>query len=94
MGRKQEPGHVTKADYFVYIGPTIRSIAQHNSIIQGDREQVLKKLAGAIEKYPPIAQLLIGGNALADARKQIKQPGNRLYVAYRKLIGLLNQNGG
>ncbi|MBQ7487125.1 MAG: hypothetical protein IJT77_06505 [Clostridia bacterium] len=92
MGRKIAKPE--KVDYYVYIGPTIRSAVQQNAIITGSREVVIKKLAGAIEKYPPIAQLLVSGEELAEARKQIKQPGNRLYEVYKRLIGLLKTNGG
>jgi len=94
MGRKQPTEHVAEDSYFVYIGPTIKSAVQHNTIIEGNREEVERKLAAAIEKYPPIAQLLVSGNDLAEARKQIKQPGNRLYVTCRRLTVLLNKNGG
>ncbi len=94
MGRKTAPDLSDQATYYVYIGPTVKSAAQHNTIIPGTREEVEKKLAAALEKYPPIAQLLVSGNELAEARKQIKQPGNRLYEVYRRFILELNKNGG
>lgn len=72
--------------YYVYIGPTIRSYIQRNTIIPGTREEVEKKLARAIEKYPPIAQLLVTGDELAEARQLTKQPGNRLYEVYRRFV--------
>jgi len=93
MGRKSTPA-LTEGEYFVYIGPTIKSAIQRNSIYTGTRSEVGKKLASAIEKYPPIAQLLVSGNELTEARKLIKQPGNRLYETCRRLTGLLNKNGG
>ena len=71
---------------WVYIGPTIRSHIQRNTILTGTREEVLKKLAVAIEKYPPIASLLVSSEELAEARKMIKQPGNRLYEVYRRFL--------
>ena len=55
---------------------------------------MLKKLAGAIEKYPLMAQLLVSGDELAEARKQIKQPGTRLYNVYRRFVNGLTKNGG
>lgn len=71
---------------WVYIGPTIRSHIQHNTILTGTREEVEKKLKTAIEKYPAIAQLLVSSDQLAEARKLIKQPGNRLYEVYRRFL--------
>ncbi len=94
MGRKQSPANVAEVSYFVYIGPTIKSFVQHNTILEGTLDEVKASLASAIEKYPPIAQLLVSGNDLAEARKQIKQPGNRLYEVCRRLSVLLNTNGG
>lgn len=80
--------------YLVYIGPTIKSAAQHNTILSGTREEIEKRLAPAIEKYPPIAQLLITGEELAAARKMIKQPGNRLFEENKRLLKMLKTNGG
>jgi len=79
---------------WVYIGPTIRSAIQHNTILTGTREEVETKLARAIEKYPPIAQLLISSEELARARQLVKQPGNRLYEVYRRFIAGFKNEGG
>lgn len=80
-----------KVKNWVYIGPTIRSAIQRNTILTGTREEVVQKLARAIEKYPPIAQLLISSDQLAEARQQIRQPGNRLYEVYRRFVNGLNK---
>ena len=92
MGRAT--AQVLSPGYYVYIGPTIRSFCQHNSIYTGSREDVEKLLARAIEKYPPIAQLLVSGDELAEARQMIKQPGNRIFEQNKRLIRLLTTNGG
>ena len=89
MGRTTASTLSNQDEYLVYIGPTIKSAAQHNTILHGTREEIEKRLAASIEKYPPIAQLLVTGEELAEARKMIKQPGNRLYEVNRRLIGLL-----
>ena len=86
MGRKTAHGLTDQATVWVYIGPTIRSAIQQNSIHSGTREEVLKQLEYAIERYPQIASLLISAEELAEARKLIKQPGNRLYEAYRRFL--------
>ncbi|MBP5295485.1 MAG: hypothetical protein J6Y95_07200 [Lachnospiraceae bacterium] len=95
MGRTATHDLKSQVENWVYIGPTIRSAIQHNTILTGTREEVEKKLAYAIEKYPPIAQLLISSDELARARQLIKQPGNRLYEVYRRFVaGFNNVNGG
>ena len=95
MGRTATHDLKSQVENWVYIGPTIRSAIQHNTILIGTREEVEKKLAYAIEKYPPIAQLLISSDELARARQLIKQPGNRLYEVYRRFVaGFNNVNGG
>ena len=71
---------------WVYIGPTIRSAIQHNTIFTGSREEVLGKLKYATDRYPLIAQLLVSSEELSEARKLIKQPGNRLYETYRRFL--------
>ena len=86
MGKRSSTDMTKDVENWVYIGPTIRSAIQQNTILTGTREEVLKRLERAIEKYPPIAHLLISAEELAEARKLIKQPGNRLYEVYRRFI--------
>lgn len=91
MGRTAAHDLTKQVENWVYIGPTIRSFVQHNTILTGTREEVLKKLDRAIEKYPPIAQLLISSDKLAEARILVRQPGNRLYEVYRRFVNGLNK---
>lgn len=91
MGRTATQDLTKQVKNWVYIGPTIRSAIQHNTILTGTREEVVQKLARAIEKYPPIAQLLISSDELAEARILVKQPGNRLYEVYRRFVNGLNK---
>lgn len=91
MGRTAPQDLTKQVKNWVYIGPTIRSAIQHNTILTGTREEVVQKLARAIEKYPPIAQLLISSDELAEARILVKQPGNRLYEVYRRFVNGLNK---
>lgn len=86
MGKRSSTDMTKDVENWVYIGPTIRSAIQQNTILTGTREEVLKRLERAIEQYPPIAHLLISAEELAEARKLIKQPGNRLYEVYRRFI--------
>ena len=91
MGRTAAQDLKKQVENWVYIGPTIRSHIQHNTILTGTREEVVKKLERAIEKYPPIAQLLISSEQLAEARILVRQPGNRLYEVYRRFVNGLNK---
>ena len=92
MGRDQKHEITAdRVDVYVYIGPTIRSAVQHGSIFPGPRENAEKKLAAAIEKFPPIRMLLVSGEELAVARKQLKQPGNRLYEINRRFFSELTK---
>ena len=91
MGRATAQDLTKQVKNWVYIGPTIRSAIQHNTILTGTREEVMQKLARAIEKYPPIAQLLVSSEELAEARILVRQPGNRLYEVYRRFVNGLNK---
>lgn len=79
------------AGFFVYLGPSIRGLVQNGSIYAGPRSEVEKLLAGAIQKYPRIATLIVSGETLPADRIKVKTPGNYLYDTYRKLIAELNQ---
>jgi len=72
--------------FFIYLGPNIRGVIQNASIYPGSREEVEAFLAGAIEKYPRIKNLLISGETVAEQRSQVTTPGNYLYETYRKVV--------
>ena len=80
--------------FYVYIGPSIRGVIQHGIIRKGKLDEVKTSLRDAIAKYPAIAQLLISGDELPEARIKIKQPGNRLYEVNRRFLNELKKQGG
>lgn len=73
------------AGFCMYIGPSIIGTIQQSRILYGSKQDALKQLSGAIEKYPLIASLIVSGDDLPEARIKVKTPGNLLYVNYHKL---------
>lgn len=75
--------------FFMYLGPSIRGKIQTNSLYQGNRAEVERLLAPAIEAHPRIKSLLVSGDTLAVDRIKVKTPGNYLYEEYRKFVAEL-----
>lgn len=73
--------------FCAYIGPTIRGVIQHGTLYQGTKRETVKgaALSRAIGQLPMIADLIVPGDSLGEARKKIKIPGNLLYVRYKAL---------
>lgn len=75
------------ADGFcVYIGPSIMGVIQSGTVYRGEKKDVLKTIASAIEKYPLISSLVVSDKTLSEDRIKVNTPGNLLYVNYHKLI--------
>ena len=72
-------------EVFVYVGPTVRGIAQAGTIYTGTRAAVLEKIREAAKRFPDIGELIVRDTELADARKMIKTGGNALANAYRSI---------
>ena len=89
---KAEP--VKEDGFFVYLGPSIRGIIQTASIYTGTRAEAEQFLAGAIEKFPRIKQLLISDKTLPEDRAKVKTPGNYLNEVYRKLVADVKKKEG
>lgn len=70
-----------------YIGPNIKGLIQTGTIYRGDRAGAIALAAAAIEKHPLVKTLIVTGDALPEARLQVKTPGNALYANYQKLAG-------
>lgn len=81
----QEP-EAEQASFFVYLGPTIMGVIQNASIYTGTRDDVEKKLARVIAKYPRVKVLLIPGDAIVQGRDDVTKPGTRLYAEYRRMV--------
>lgn len=75
-----------KASFFVYLGPNILGVIQTGSIFTGTREEVLKRLSYATDRYPRIRNLLASEETIVVDRVSVTTPGTRLYNEYRKLV--------
>lgn len=84
---KKEP----EGSFFVYIGPNIPGVIQTISIYSGSRADALGKLEYATVKYPRIKALLVSGDTLATAQKEVTTPGTRLYTEYNRLVAELKK---
>lgn len=73
--------------FYCYIGPNLAGLLQHGAIFRGSREDALQAAANAVQQYPVVKTLIVSGDALPDARVQVKTPGNALYVNARRLAG-------
>lgn len=86
----QVPAAADRADlsesgFMIYIGPNLPGLLQSGTIYRGDRARALKQAAAAIEKHPLVKTLIVSGDALPEARRKIKEPGNALHENYRRL---------
>lgn len=69
----------------VYLGPSIHGVITKGQIFPGDREAALASLSPAASDYPGIAELIVNGESLPEARSQLRHSGTLLYNAYQKL---------
>ena len=73
----------TTAGFCAYVGPTIPRCIQNGMILHGDKETALTNamVKMAVEKYPGIAALIVDGNDLGRALKDVKIEGTKLFKA-------------
>ena len=71
--------------FYIYIGPTIKSLIRNGTIYRGDRAHALLEAREAIVKYPLIKTLIVSGDYLPVARLKVKTSGNALHANYVKL---------
>ena len=86
--KKSKSSAVDDSGVFVYIGPSIKGIIQNGSIFKGSQNDILNKLAPAIEKYPKIKRLIVRDVDLAESREKINNGGNGLSAAYNALLNV------
>lgn len=77
----------SQSGFYMYIGPNIKGLIQTGTIYRGDQAQALERAAAAIGKHPLVKTLIVSGDALPQARRKVKTPGNALYANYQKLAG-------
>lgn len=78
-------------NFYVYLGPSIKGVITVGTFYNGDRTEVEKQLDYQIKRYPLIKSLLVSSETLPEDRLKVKQPGNRLYEAYRRFLLELNK---
>ena len=71
--------------FCVYLGPTIRGSILHGDIFNSNKAAVLAQLSSIVKDYPIVADLMIPGDALPEARDKAGTPGNYLYERYKTL---------
>lgn len=75
-----------ESGFCVYLGPTITGVIQSGTVYRGTKEQVLKNISPAVEKYPLIKTLVVSEKTISEDRIKVKTPGNILFVNYNKLM--------
>ncbi len=75
-----------KKDFCVYIGPSIRGALLFGAVLPGNRTAVLKNLEPTLEKYPNIKPLIIPGDRLPEALRDVKKPGTALHTLASKVL--------
>lgn len=76
-----------RSGFCIYIGPSIKGLIRNGTIYRGTREEALRTAAAAVEKQPLVRSLIVSGDALPEARRKVKTPGNALYAGFQKLAG-------
>lgn len=86
----QEAGNEKKpaaSKCFVYIGPTLpNGRLKGNAIFSGSREEVTAHLAGVLEDYPLVNDLIIPVEELAEQRVKVSTPGNYINKCFKDVI--------
>ena len=77
--------------YYAYVGPTVRSLLQCNTIMLGTKEQAMARAEKAIRKAPTVRQLIVPGSRLQAARNNIKNDINPEAALYKKVLRELKE---
>ena len=75
--KKTKPAE--EPEYRVYIGPTIRGRVQYGTVFSSAQE-AKEALGREFDLFPAFGMFLVSGDRLAQARIEIKTPGNALYA--------------
>ena len=80
-----------RSGYYCYVGPTIRSVLQTNTIVIGTKEDMYARARRAIEMAPSVRALLVPGDRLQEARNHIKNDINPEAAFYRRILRELKE---
>lgn len=81
-----------KKDFCVYIGPSVKGYAAHCTVFMGGKAEAEAALSRFIEKYPAARDLIVDRKAFPEARLLVKQDGNAVNEAYKRLIRQLSSS--
>ena len=82
-GEKKERETVTLA----YIGPSLPAgLLKTNKIMIGTKEEIMKELAGVLEKYPLVEKMLVPVEKLAEKKGRAATAGNILNKYYTDIV--------
>ena len=70
-----------------YIGPPLPAgLLKTNKIMIGTREEIMKELAGVLEKYPLVEKMLVPVEKLAEKKDKVRTAGNILNKYYTDIV--------
>lgn len=73
------------SDFCAYVGPTLLGVIQNGTVYPKPKSEMLKELAPVIDRFPLVAKLIVHGRDLAEAKVNVKRPGNIMHINYHKL---------
>ena len=85
-GKKSGGETVTLA----YIGPSLPAgLLKTNKIMIGTKEEIMKELAGVLEKYPLVEKMLVPVEKLAEKKDKARTAGNILNKYYSDITSMI-----
>ena len=76
---------VEEQAFSVYIGPSLRIGVTKGQIFPMSRKEAIASIPRVIERYPIVANLIVDGKDLPEARIRVKQSNSLLHKYYEKL---------
>ena len=80
------PASGNTSGYYCYVGPTIRSVLQTNTIVIGTYAEMLTRCAKAIAMAPTVKQLIVPGDKLQEVRNHIRNDINPEALLYKRVL--------
>ncbi len=77
-----------KSDFSAYIGPTVTGLIQTGTIYDVEKTVALQRpdVIRAVQRFPMVEDLIVTGDNLALARRNIKIPGTLLHHRYEQML--------
>lgn len=87
----ESPKKADESGVFAYLGPNIKGIITNGTIFSGAKSDFIAsiksrlEIAGDIDKITLISRLIIRDTSIMSAKEKIKDGGNALSEAYKKI---------